>query len=101
MSWTFSTKVPSKYLGAARQQGFILITDYQALWHHMGHNEFNSSPPEQNGHHFADDISKYIFVNEKFCILINISLKFVPKGQVNNIPALVQIMAWCQIGYKP
>ena len=25
---------------------------------------------------------------------IKISLKFVPKGPINNIPALVQIMAW-------
>ena len=49
----------------------------------------------------ADDIFKYIFVNEKFYILINTSLKFVPKGQINNIPALVQIMAWCQVGDKP
>ena len=27
------------------------------------------------------------FMNEKFGIFINISLKFVPKGQINNIPA--------------
>ena len=37
----------------------------------------------------ADDISKYIFVNEKFCILINISLTVVSKGQINNIQAVV------------
>ena len=30
-----------------------------------------------------------------------ISLKFVPKGPINNIPALVQIMAWRQTGDKP
>ena len=30
-----------------------------------------------------------------------ISLKFVPKGSINNIPALVQIMAWCRSGDKP
>ena len=34
-------------------------------------------------------------------ILIKISLKFVPKGQINNIPALVQIMAWGQLCAKP
>ena len=34
----------------------------------------------KNGHHFAGDIFGCIFVNEKFCILIIISLKFVPKG---------------------
>ena len=42
--------------------------------------EVNSSPPGQNGHHFADNIFRCIFVNENFCILIKISLKFVPKG---------------------
>ena len=40
-------------------------------------------------------------MNEKFCILIKISLKFVPKGPTDNNPALVQIMAWHQIGDKP
>ena len=32
---------------------------------------------------------------------MKISLKFVPKGPINNIPALVQIMAWCWPGNKP
>ena len=40
-------------------------------------------------------------MNEKFFISIQISLKFVPKGQIDNNPALVQIMAWRQIGDKP
>ena len=44
----------------------------------------NSSPPGQNGRHFADDVCRCIFVNEKFCILIKISLKFVAKGQIDN-----------------
>ena len=42
-----------------------------------------------------------IFLNENIWISINISLKFVPKGRINNIPALVQIMAWCRLGDKP
>ena len=41
----------------------------------------------------ADDILKCIFLNENIWISINISLKFVPKGGINNIPALVEIMA--------
>ena len=40
------------------------------------------SSPGQNGRHFADDRFKGIFINENFCILIRISLKFVPKGQL-------------------
>ena len=34
-------------------------------------------------------IFRCIFVNEKFCILTKISLKFVPKGPFDNSPALV------------
>ena len=49
----------------------------------------NTLRPRQNGRHFPDDILKCIFVNENVLISINISLKFVPKGQMNNIPALV------------
>ena len=55
----------------------------------------------QNGHHFADDIFKCMFLNENVWILIKISLKFIPKGPINNIPALVQIMAWRRSGDKP
>ena len=46
-------------------------------------------------------IFKCIFVKENTWISIDISLKFVPKGQINNISALVQIMAWCRPGNKP
>ena len=49
----------------------------------------NPSPPGQNGRHFADDSFKCISVNEKFLILIQISVKFVPKGPIDNNPALV------------
>ena len=37
-----------------------------------------TSPPEQNNRHFAN-IFRCIFISEKFCILIKILLKFVPK----------------------
>ena len=57
--------------------------------------------PRQNGRHFADAILKCILVNENVWIPIKISLKFVPKGAINNIPALVQIMTWRGAGDKP
>ena len=57
--------------------------------------------PRVNGRHFADDTLKRIFMNENVRISINISLKFVPNGLMNNIPALVQIMAWRRPGDKP
>ena len=49
----------------------------------------------------ADNIFECIFLNEKFCILIKISVKFIPKGSIDNNPVLVQIMAWHRIGNKP
>ena len=66
-----------------------------------GEELFNTLRPRQDGRHFPDDIFKCIFVNEKFWILIKISLKFVPKGLIDNDPALVQIMAWRRPGDKP
>ena len=57
--------------------------------------------PRQNGRHFPDNIFKYIFLNEKVSISIKISLKFVRKDPINNILALVQIMAWHHPGDKP
>ena len=59
---------------------------------------FNTLRPRQNGRHFADDTFKRIFLNENVRIPIKISMKFVPKGPINNIPALVQIMAWRRPG---
>ena len=34
-------------------------------------------------------VVRCIFMNEKFCILFKFSLKFVPKGPIDNNPALV------------
>ena len=62
---------------------------------------FNTLRPRQNGRHFADEIFKRIFLNENVEISIKISLKFVPKGRINNIPTLVQVMAWRRPGDKP
>ena len=49
----------------------------------------------------ADDTFMRIFMNEKFCILIRISLKFVPKVPIYNTSALVQVMAWRRTGDTP
>ena len=73
---------------------------YQFLPLHQ-ESHFNTLGPRQNGCHFADDIFKCIFVNENVWIPIKMSLKFVPKGPINNIPALVHIMAWHRAGDKP
>ena len=61
----------------------------------------NTLRPRQNGRHVADDIFKWIFLNENVRIAIWISLKFVSKGPINTILALVRIMAWRWPGDKP
>ena len=65
------------------------------------YGRLNTLRPRQNGRHFADDIFNRIFLNENALISIKSSLKFVPKGPINNIPAVVQIMAWRRLGDKP
>ena len=68
------------------------------FWKHW---RLNTLRPRQNGRRFADDTFKRIFLNENVRISIKISLKFVPVGPINNIPALVLIMAWRRSGDKP
>ena len=62
---------------------------------------FNTLGPRQNGRPFADDIFKCIFLNKNVRIPIKTSLKFVLKGPIINIPALVQIKTWRRPCDKP
>ena len=71
------------------------------FWFNFSQASLNTLRPRWNEQHFADDIFKCIFFNENDWISIKISTKFVPKGPINNIPALVQIMAWRHSGDKP
>ena len=49
----------------------------------------------------ADDIFKCIFLNEDDKILIQISVRLIPRSPIGNKPALVQVMAWRRAGDKP
>ena len=53
---------------------------------------------KQYGCHFPHGIFNCIFLNENVWITIKISLKFVSVGSINNISALVQIMACANQG---
>ena len=58
------------------------------------------------GRNKMDTIFQTPFSNEFpwmiiYDFFIKISLKFVPRGPINNMPALVQIMAWHWPGDKP
>ena len=71
-----------------------IYTLYKDMYHEQDANsKVNILRPRQNGRHFPHDIFKWIFLNENAWISINISLKFVSMGPINNIPTLVQVMA--------
>ena len=57
----------------------------------------NTLRPRQNGRRCF----QCIFLNQNVWSLLKISLKFVPRGPITNIPSLVQIMAWRRPGHKP
>ena len=61
----------------------------------------NTLRPRQYGRYFADDTFNWIFFSENVWTSIKISLKFVCKGSINYILALVQLMAWHRPGNKP
>ena len=69
------------------EKSFYSVTE--SLKYFYPKKTINSFPPGQNGRHFAGDIFICIFVNENFCILINISLKFIPNGPIDDNWALV------------
>ena len=50
---------------------------------------------------FQTTFSKTFSSMKMYKSLIKISLTFVPEGPINNIPALVQIMAWRRTGDEP
>ena len=76
---------------------FLAVSNYKFI----SFDSVNTLRTGQHGSHFADDTFKRIFLNENVLISIKIPLKFVPQGPINNIPALVQIMAWRRPGDKP
>ena len=56
---------------------------------------------EKSGHNFPHDIFQCIFLKENIRVWIKMSLKFLSKSPINNVPSLVQIMAWRRLGDQP
>ena len=81
----------------------FVVGFYGALLLSQGHTNggtpINTLRPRQNGRRFENTFSN-VFSWMKKCIFF-ISLKFVHKGPLNNIPAFIQMMAWCLSGGKP
>ena len=75
------------------------VYSYAATLHSNG-LQINSSALE-NDCRVGDDIFKCIAANENVWLLIEISLKFVPKTVIDNNPALIEIIARHRIDGKP
>ena len=78
----------------------IYLTDLE-FYFVLPESCINTLRPRKNGCNYPDSIFKCIFLNENCWILMKISSKFVPQGPINNIQALVKIMAWHRSGVKP
>ena len=55
-------------------------------------SDLNILRPRPNEPHFADNTFRCILLNDNEFILLQISLKFIPKVRINNIPALIEII---------
>ena len=101
-TWSLNTMVDNLQTTFSNAHGMSLpkpvMTQFTGTYMSPG---LNTLRPRQNGCQFPDDIFKCIFLNENIWIAIKIPLKFVPKVLINNIPALVQVMAWHRPGNKP
>ena len=80
---------------------FWTLSSWTCRLHSSVYRWLNTLRPRQNGRHFPNDIFKCFFMNINVWISIKISLKFVPMGLINNITALVLIMAWHRTGDRP
>ena len=74
-----------KYHGTRIDAVFLPVNAHVILlWHLIINKQLTRLPLDKMA-----AISQMIFSDKKCCILIRISLKFFPKGPINNSPALV------------
>ena len=64
-------------------------------------SKINILRPRQYGCHLSDNTLIRIFLNENVWIFIKTLPKCIPTGPINNIPSMVQIMAWRWAWDKP
>ena len=84
-----------------RDYEFCVMFQWFPDWSDFYHSHFNTLRPKQTYRLFAEDIFKCIFLNKNVWISLKILLKFAPAVWINDIPALVQIMAWRWPGDNP
>ena len=100
--WMRPANEGRRYIVTLSVIGWVLSQNDPWVWDSLFQKviAFNTLRARQNGRHFTDSFFKCICFNEKVWISITIPSKLVPKGQIDKIPALVEIMAWRRPGDK-
>ena len=110
-----TSKSPSAVWGWSWRSSKVTAQDTPTSWmpgnsgwgpgNWMGHEVVDSWSVLQcvsvNTLRLRDDTFNCIFMNKNVRISLKFPLQFVPKGPINNIPLLVQRMAWRRPGDKP
>ena len=97
----FKTKTCTTHTCGWWHIAFMFSVGMSWIWRHLYMVFLTHWGRDKMAAVFGDDISKLIFLNKNECISIKISLKFVSRGSINNIPALVRIMARRRPGDEP
>ena len=66
----------------------------------ISREHLSSSPPGKMAAILQTTFSNAFSWMKMYWFQLKIIIKFVPKGLINNIPVLVQMMAWHQLGNK-
>ena len=66
-------------------------------WLPISYNMVNTLRPEEDGRHLADDI---LCIYEK-CSWLEVLLKLIPEGPINNKSAMVQVKGWHRLADRP
>ena len=61
---------------------------------------FKTFRPKQNGYHFQTTFSNVFYWLKMYKFILWFHRSLFPNCQIDNIPALVRIMAWCRAGDK-
>ena len=102
-NWPFVREIhrsPVNFPHKGQWRGALMFSLIYA-WINDWVNNLEAGDLRRQHGHYDVIVMKCILLNEIVRIPIKISMKFIPKGPINNIPALVHIMAWRRPGDKP
>ena len=91
-------KIPLKFVPKVWIKNIPALVQIMA-WHRLGDKPLSEPMMVCSLTHICVTRPQWVKAETKLPTILQ--TKFVPNGPINNIPALVQIMAWRRSGYKP